>query len=206
MGRRAGRVRGIPGSGVIQQAPDAFSARIGVGRAGDPRTGGRHAPKISALGQYFGPKQELVDLLEPALRAGRIKQQLIARRTFCRPRTTSFRPLPSSRSRRSPPTSTGRWTPVAWMSCCVPSSGGLDRATGRGAASAHDRGGVPELHRPCTTPRADRLLRQELRAPHSGQAPVTPPTSSASVRASHPVRASAFDASPRYGGRRWYCG
>lgn len=79
---------------VILQAPDAFSARIGVGRAGDPRAGGRGAPKISALGQYFGPKQELIDLLEPALRAGQIKQQLIARRTFWQAKNYFFHTTP----------------------------------------------------------------------------------------------------------------
>jgi FAD/FMN-containing dehydrogenase len=79
---------------VIRGAPEEFSARIGVGRPGDRRTGGKGPPKISALGQYFGPKHELVDLLEPALRAGRIKQQLIARRTFWQAKDYFFQTTP----------------------------------------------------------------------------------------------------------------
>jgi FAD/FMN-containing dehydrogenase len=79
---------------VIRRAPDAFSARIGVGRPGDPATGGRGAPKISALGQYFGPRQELVDLLEPALRAGRVTKRLIARRTFWQAKNYFFATTP----------------------------------------------------------------------------------------------------------------
>lgn len=79
---------------VIQQAPDEFSARIGVGRAGNPRTGGKGPPGISALGQFFGRKHELVDLLAPALRAGRIKKQLIARRTFWQAKDYFFHTTP----------------------------------------------------------------------------------------------------------------
>jgi hypothetical protein len=66
---------------VMSQAPDEFSARIGVGRAGNPQTGGTRPPVISALGQFFGSRTDLVELLAPALRVGRIKKQLIARRT-----------------------------------------------------------------------------------------------------------------------------
>jgi FAD/FMN-containing dehydrogenase len=79
---------------VIQDAPEEFSARLGVGRAGDPQTGGRGAPSISALGQYFGPKHELVDLLAPALRAGRVRKQLIARRTFWQAKNYFFHTTP----------------------------------------------------------------------------------------------------------------
>ncbi len=79
---------------VIQRAPEEFSARLGVGRPGDPRTGGKEAPTISALGQYFGPKHELVDLLAPALRAGRIKSQLIAERTFWQAKAYFFHSTP----------------------------------------------------------------------------------------------------------------
>jgi FAD/FMN-containing dehydrogenase len=67
---------------VISRAPDEFSARIGVGRAGNPQTGGAQAPVISALGQFFGSQKDLAELLAPALRVGRIKKKLIARRTF----------------------------------------------------------------------------------------------------------------------------
>ncbi len=79
---------------VIQRAPDEFSARLGVGRAGNPKTGGKEPPTISALGQYFGPKHELVDLLTPALRAGRVKSKLIARRTFWQAKDYFFHTTP----------------------------------------------------------------------------------------------------------------
>ncbi len=79
---------------VMQLAPAEFSGRLGVGRAGDPRTGGKKAPTVSVLGQYFGPKHELVDLLAPALRAGRIKKQLIARRTFWQAKEYFFKTTP----------------------------------------------------------------------------------------------------------------
>ncbi len=79
---------------VIQSAPDDFSARLGVGRAGNPRTGGKGPPTISALGQFFGPKHELVDLLTPALHAGRVRKQLIARRTFWQAKDYFFHTTP----------------------------------------------------------------------------------------------------------------
>jgi FAD/FMN-containing dehydrogenase len=79
---------------VMQHAPEEFSARLGVGRPGNPRTGGKGPPTVSALGQYFGPKHELVDLLAPVLRAGRIKKQLIARRTFWQAKDYFFATTP----------------------------------------------------------------------------------------------------------------
>lgn len=79
---------------VILRAPEEFSARLGVGAAGNPRTGGKEPPTVSALGQYFGPKDELVDLLAPALRAGRITKQLIARRTFWQAKDYFFHTTP----------------------------------------------------------------------------------------------------------------
>jgi FAD/FMN-containing dehydrogenase len=79
---------------VMQRAPAEFSARLGVGVAGNPRRGGKGPPTISALGQYFGPKHELIDLLAPAMRAGRIKQQLIARRTFWQAKDYFFHTTP----------------------------------------------------------------------------------------------------------------
>ena len=80
---------------VIERAPDDFSARLGVGTAGNPRTGGKEPPTISALGQFFGPKHELVDLLAPALRAGRIKKRLIAERTFWQAKDYFFHTTPA---------------------------------------------------------------------------------------------------------------
>ncbi len=67
---------------VMRGAPDDFSARIGVGRPGVERTAGAGPPVVSALGQFFGPKRDLLDLLEPAMKAGKVKSKLIERRTF----------------------------------------------------------------------------------------------------------------------------
>jgi FAD/FMN-containing dehydrogenase len=66
---------------VIQKAPDEFSARLGVGIPGTAG-GGKGAPSISALGQYFGPVSELRELLDPALKAAPTTKRLIAPRTF----------------------------------------------------------------------------------------------------------------------------
>lgn len=78
----------------IARAPDEFSARIGMGRPGRRGRAGAGAPTISALGQYFGPKDELVALLDPALSAGRPKQQLIAERTFWQAKNYFFDETP----------------------------------------------------------------------------------------------------------------
>lgn len=67
---------------VVRDAPDEFSARVGVGRPGLARTAGAGAPVVSALGQFFGPKGDLLDLLEPAMAAGRVKSSRVERRTF----------------------------------------------------------------------------------------------------------------------------
>src|SRR5262249_16456393 len=79
---------------VIGQAPDELSARARVGTAGKARTGGSEPPTISALGQFFGPQHELVDLLTPALRAGRVRKRLIARRTFWQAKDYFFHTTP----------------------------------------------------------------------------------------------------------------
>ncbi len=65
---------------VIRRAPDDFSGRLGVGRPGRPGGGG--SPSISALGQYFGPVDELRELLQPALTAGATVKKMIKQVTF----------------------------------------------------------------------------------------------------------------------------
>ena len=67
---------------VVRGAPDDFSARIGVGRPGVAETGGSGPPGVSALGQFFGSKADLLDLLEPAIAAGKVESELIEERTF----------------------------------------------------------------------------------------------------------------------------
>jgi FAD/FMN-containing dehydrogenase len=78
---------------VMARAPDEFSARLGVGRAGQP-DGSAGPPSINALGQYFGPVDELRELLEPALRAGKTTKRLIAPRTFWQAKDYFFHTTP----------------------------------------------------------------------------------------------------------------
>ena len=78
---------------AMAAAPDEFSARIGMGRPGTES--GRPGPAtISALGQFFGPKDELVNLLDPALTAAKPKTQLIAPRTFWQAKNYFFDTTP----------------------------------------------------------------------------------------------------------------
>ncbi len=79
---------------VIADAPDEFSARLGAGSAGKPASGGEGPPEISALGQYFGPKQELVELLDPALSAATPTTSLIEPRTFWQAKNYLFHTVP----------------------------------------------------------------------------------------------------------------
>ncbi len=67
---------------VIAGAPEEFSARFGAGRAGIPSIGRSGPPTFGVIGQYFGPKDELVALLDPALSAARPTTSLVAERTF----------------------------------------------------------------------------------------------------------------------------
>ena len=78
---------------AMAAAPDEFSARIGMGRPGQPN-GKPGPPTVTALGQFFGPKKELVALLDPALTAAKPKQQLIARRTFWQAKNYFFATTP----------------------------------------------------------------------------------------------------------------
>jgi FAD/FMN-containing dehydrogenase len=75
-------------------APDEFSARIGLGKAGGRDINATATPTISALGQYFGPKSELVALLDPALTAARPTKSLIAERTFWQAKNYFFSTVP----------------------------------------------------------------------------------------------------------------
>jgi FAD binding domain/Berberine and berberine like len=78
---------------VMARAPDEFSARIGIGRPGKP--GARPGtPTITALGQFFGPKTELVALLDPVLSAAKPASALIAPRTFWQAKNYFFDTTP----------------------------------------------------------------------------------------------------------------
>ena len=78
---------------LFTSAPNEFSARLGVGRPGGE--GAKPGElSLNALGQYFGPVAELRELLAPALAAGRVRKQLIARRTFWQAKEHFFHNTP----------------------------------------------------------------------------------------------------------------
>lgn len=79
---------------VIAGAPDEFSARLGAGRAGKPASGEASPPSVSALGQYFGPERELLELLDPALTVARPTASLIEPRTFWQAKNYLFHTTP----------------------------------------------------------------------------------------------------------------
>ena len=79
---------------VVTQAPDEWSMRIGIGTSGPP---GKTEPKIEALGQFFGPKGELVSILDPVLSAAKPRKQLIAKRTFWQAKTYLYDTTPVGR-------------------------------------------------------------------------------------------------------------
>jgi FAD/FMN-containing dehydrogenase len=78
---------------IIGSAPNEFSARVGVGSPGKPN-GEPDEPRISILGQYFGPAGELRDLLAPVLRAARPTNELIEDRTFWQAKNYFFHNVP----------------------------------------------------------------------------------------------------------------
>lgn len=79
---------------IIRSAPNELSARVGVGAPGTPR-GGRGGPRISILGQYFGPAAELRELLAPVLAAARPTKELIEDRTFWQAKDYFFDNVPT---------------------------------------------------------------------------------------------------------------
>jgi FAD binding domain/Berberine and berberine like len=79
---------------VIGEMPDEWSCRIGFGSSGN---GGRTTQKVRALGQFFGPKRDLLSILDPLLSAARPTEQLIARRTFWQAKNYFFDTTPIGR-------------------------------------------------------------------------------------------------------------
>lgn len=79
---------------VVAEAPDEWSMRIGIGTSGPP---GKTRPSIGALGQFFGPKNELVSILDPVLSAAKPRKQLIAKRTFWQAKTYLYDTTPIGR-------------------------------------------------------------------------------------------------------------
>jgi FAD/FMN-containing dehydrogenase len=68
---------------LMTSAPDTLSCRVGLGvTGGGPATGGTPHRTVSALGLYFGPRDELADLLAPVLAAARPSKRLIEDRGY----------------------------------------------------------------------------------------------------------------------------
>jgi FAD/FMN-containing dehydrogenase len=78
--------------GVVREAPDEWSMRIGIGAGGKP---GRVTPSVGTIGQFFGPKHELVAILDPVLSVAKPVKKLIARRTFWQAKTYLYDTTPA---------------------------------------------------------------------------------------------------------------
>lgn len=81
---------------VALQAPDDFSCRMGGGRSGS-EGGGRSPANVNALGQYFGPREELLELLEPVLRLAEPTKKVIVDKTFWQAKDYFFHNTPTDR-------------------------------------------------------------------------------------------------------------
>lgn len=77
---------------VVPDAPHEWSMRIGIGSSGAP---GKTTPSIEALGQFFGPKHELLSILDPVLSAVKPVKQLVSRRTFWQAKTYLYDTTPA---------------------------------------------------------------------------------------------------------------
>ena len=75
---------------VLMGAPNTLSCRMGAGNTG--RRGGN--PTFGALGQYFGPPDELRAILAPAFAAAAPQQELLESRTFWEAKTYFFHSTP----------------------------------------------------------------------------------------------------------------
>jgi hypothetical protein len=78
------------------QAPDDFSCRMGGGRSGE-EGGGRSAANVNALGQHFGPREELLEILEPVLRLAEPTKKVIEDRAFWQAKDYFFHNTPIDR-------------------------------------------------------------------------------------------------------------
>lgn len=67
---------------IALQAPDDFSCRMGGGRSGEEDSGGRSSPNVNALGQYFGPREDLLEILEPVLSLAEPTKKVVEDKTF----------------------------------------------------------------------------------------------------------------------------
>lgn len=67
---------------IVAQAPDAFSARVGVSTAGRSAAAARDNVLVTAVGQLFGPATELRTILDPLLTIAQPVREEIVDRTF----------------------------------------------------------------------------------------------------------------------------
>lgn len=81
---------------VVLQAPDDFSCRMGGGRPGKDG-GGRGPANANALGQYFGPRGELLEILDPVLRLAEPTKKVIKDMTFWQAKDYFFHNTPTDR-------------------------------------------------------------------------------------------------------------
>ena len=81
---------------IVLQAPDEFSCRMGGGRSGDD-SGGRSSPNVNALGQYFGPREDLLEILEPVLLLTEPTKKVIEDKTFWQAKDYFFHNTPIDR-------------------------------------------------------------------------------------------------------------
>lgn len=81
---------------VVLQAPDDFSCRMGGGRPGKDG-GGRGPANANALGQYFGPREELLEILEPVLHLAEPTKRVIEDKTFWQAKDYFFHNTPIDR-------------------------------------------------------------------------------------------------------------
>jgi FAD/FMN-containing dehydrogenase len=77
---------------VVTDAPDEWSLRIGIGATGAP---GSTKQSVAALGQFFGPRSELVAILDPVLTAAKPRRQLLEKRTFWQAKTYLYETTPA---------------------------------------------------------------------------------------------------------------
>jgi hypothetical protein len=83
---------------LMSQAPAALSCRVGLDvHGGGPATGGAPERGVSALGQYFGPREELAELLAPVLTAVRPAAQQIEDRGYLAAQAFLAHNVPSGR-------------------------------------------------------------------------------------------------------------
>jgi FAD/FMN-containing dehydrogenase len=79
---------------IVQHAPDEFSLRLGLGVVGAFPRSGRTGTTISIIGLYFGPKEELTELLDPALSVATPTAVLIEDLTFWEAKDFLFHTVP----------------------------------------------------------------------------------------------------------------